>query len=152
DRTFQIWNLDTGKEKASARKTFQLMDQLVCAPNGSRFVGTMMQNIDVFDADTGKRLLSLSSGSPHTGPKALTANGRRVIMGKTATFGDPYALVWDLESGKTFRLKGHKDAIRCVALSADGKVALSAGDDGVRITEVESGKELCRLDRPTVVS
>ncbi len=152
DQTFQVWNLDTGREKKTARKTFRLLEQLVFAPNGSRFAGTVMQNIEVFDADTGKRLLSLSSGSPHTGPKAFAATGLRVILSKTATFGDPFVLVWDLESGKTFRINGSKEAIRCVALSPDGKLALFAGNDGVRIAEVESGKEVCRLDRPAVVS
>lgn len=152
EQVFRVWDLETGKEKEASRKTFRLLEKITFAPDGSRFAGRVMQNIDVYDTETGKAMLSLNSGSPHTGPKAFARTGRRVIMGKSAVFGEPYALVWDLESGKTFRSKGQKEAIRIVGLSADGKQALSAGDDGLYIWEVESGKELRRLDRPTVVS
>src|SRR5205823_703224 len=106
--------LETGKEKDASRKTFRLLEKITFAPDGSRFAGTVMQNIDVYDAETGKTMLSLNSGSAHTGPKAFARTGRRVILGKAGTFGDPFTLVWDLESGKTFRSKGHKQAIRIV--------------------------------------
>lgn len=151
-QVFRVWDLETGKEKESSRKTFRMLEKITFAPDGSRFAGTTMQNVDVYEVGSGKAMLSLNSGSPHTGPRAFARTGRRVILGKTAVFGDPYVLVWDLESGKTFRWKGHKKASRVVGLSADGKQALSAGDDGLCIWEVESGKVLCRLDRPAVVS
>ena len=37
--------------------------------------------------------------------------------------------VWDVASGKTLRvLEGHTDDVWCCALSADGRLALSASD------------------------
>lgn len=151
DHTVRLWDLATGKELEQERRTSRLLEQVTFSADGGRFVGTMMQAIELHDAETGKRILSLNSGGPHTGPKAFSANGRRVIISKTAVFGEPYALVWELETGKTFRFNDHKETIGCVTLSPDGKVALSAGKDGVRIWEVETGKELKRLDRATVV-
>jgi WD40 repeat protein len=41
---------------------------------------------------------------------------------------------------------GHTDTVKCVALSADGRRAISGGEDGtIRIWDVESGKEIRSL-------
>src|SRR5262249_2256734 len=129
DQIVRTWDLETGKENESARRTFRIAEEFVFSPEGNRFVTNMMQTIDLHDANTGTALLTLNAGSAHTHANAFSANGRRIIMGKTATFGEPFALVWDLESGKTFRFRKHTKDIRCVALSADGKLGLSAGND-----------------------
>jgi WD40 repeat protein len=43
-------------------------------------------------------------------------------------------------------LPGHAKAVRCVALSRDGRFSLSAGDDGhIRLCDVNSGRELRHL-------
>jgi serine/threonine protein kinase len=150
DDQLRAWDLETGKERELQRKSFRLAQQLAFAPDGSRFLANMMQSVDLHDAETCKVLLKLNSGGPHTGAKAFAANGRRAIIGNMAVLGEPFALVWDLESGKTYRFKENKETIRCVALTADGKQALSAAKDGLRIWDVESTKELRRLNRSNI--
>ena len=52
-----------------------------------------------------------------------------------------------MASGRELRtLKGHSAAVRSVALSADGRLAVSASDDKtLKVWDVESGRELRTL-------
>src|SRR4029077_4756224 len=58
--------------------------------------------------------------------------------------GESAAMVWDLDANMTYLFTKHikSEKIVAVALSADGKQGVSASKDGVRVWEVESGKEL----------
>jgi WD40 repeat protein len=51
--------------------------------------------------------------------------------------------VWDLEAGKELRqVDGHGEWVETVALSPDGKLALTGGGNVMRLWEVETGKEV----------
>ena len=54
---------------------------------------------------------------------------------------------YDLATGKeALRLAGHTDSLRCVAASADGKLAATGGDDRtVRVWDLERGSLLSRF-------
>ena len=54
--------------------------------------------------------------------------------------------LWDTETVKQVRsLKGHTDTIRWVTFSTEGKLIASSGDDGTRVWDVASGKQLMLL-------
>jgi WD40 repeat protein len=61
--------------------------------------------------------------------------------------------VWDLESGQSLRrLEGHSRSVNGVAITPDGRPAVSASEDHtLRVWDLESGKELALLtaDSPT---
>ena len=52
--------------------------------------------------------------------------------------------LWDLESGQTIRtLEGHTDWVRAVAVTPDGRRAVSVSEDRtLRLWDLESGKEI----------
>jgi WD40 repeat protein len=67
--------------------------------------------------------------------QALTAGG---------TFGRDTAIrVWDVETGKEIgQLAGHTKGTFCVAVSPDGKQAISCGqDETIRLWDLEAGKQ-----------
>jgi WD40 repeat protein len=75
---------------------------------------------------------------------AFAANAPRLVVAKMSTGGRVTAVVWDYDRNLTFSFQRHLELeeLVAVALSADGKLGLSAAVDGVRFWEVESGKEL----------
>ncbi|HTU90459.1 MAG TPA: M56 family metallopeptidase [Gemmataceae bacterium] len=109
----------------------------------------------------------LPSASPvrllrgHTGPVVslvISGDGRRLLSGSGWPQGDKTARLWDLKTGKELRVyraetppvgKGPREQpneIQAVALSPDGKQAVSAGVGGVVfLWDVESGKEVRRF-------
>src|SRR5206468_1147679 len=56
--------------------------------------------------------------------------------------------VWDLESGRKLRtLEGHSGSVRGVAVSPDGRRAVSASaDNTLKVWDLESGRELRTLE------
>ena len=83
---------------------------------------------------------------------AYSGDGKRLIGGNRPLDTEPAALqVWDLATGKQVQmLDGQKESVRAVALSQDGRLALSSGPDGVRLWDVEKGESRRSLDRPAV--
>ena len=150
DRTIRVWNLETGQEAVELRRKYPLASHFTFAPDGRRFVVDALQSLELHAVEEGRKPRSIDSGGPHTGPIAFAANGRRVVAAKQAALGEPYALVWNLETDQTFRFNGHKETIQCVALSANGRQGLSAASDGIRWWDVETGQELGRMDRRSV--
>jgi WD40 repeat protein len=55
--------------------------------------------------------------------------------------------LWDLESGENLRtFEGHTGRVNSVAVTPDGKRAISASSDNtLRLWDLESGKNLLRL-------
>jgi len=82
----------------------------------------------------------------------ISHDNRRVL-----TAGDDRLVhLWDVDTGKELKqLKGHKALINSVAISPDGRFALSGGgglnaedeeDFSIRLWDLEAGKELHRFD------
>ncbi len=73
---------------------------------------------------------------------AFSTDGRRLVTASGLTLW-----VWDAESGEcVHKFKASEHRVDKLALSRDGRLALSAGDGTtVRLFAVDSGRELARL-------
>jgi WD40 repeat protein len=95
---------------------------------------------------------TLASYTDRVNGVAVTPDGRRAVSASD----DGTLKVWDLESGKELRTlpagapaqkrRGHTDRVNGVAVTPDGRGAVSASDDGtLKVWDLESGKELRTL-------
>jgi WD40 repeat protein len=105
-----------------------------------------------WDARTGKGLRLLSDFPEGITAAAFTPDGRRAVLGAAGQvqngkwiFGKEMAVqVWDLEEPRRIHsLSGHSGTIHGLAISRDGRRALSGSDDGTaRLWDLEAGREL----------
>src|SRR5271157_4555945 len=114
------------------------------SPDGRRLAtASAAQTVKVWDAATGKELLTLSDVSGVTSV-AWSPDGRRLA---TASY-DQTAKVWDAATGKELlTLNGHRGPVWGVAWSPDGKrLATGSEDQTAKVWGAATGKELLTLN------
>src|SRR5262249_47460449 len=106
------------------------------SPDGKRIVTADSKTVRVWDAGTGKELKRFDAQDEFViASMAFSADGRFLLAGggmhepRTNRPIDLEAHVWDLQTGQEVRLRGHPLRIRDVALSADGRQALTCSND-----------------------
>jgi RNA polymerase sigma factor (sigma-70 family) len=115
-------------------------------------VGTRL--LQVWDVDTGKELrrfaVEASDDNSHywTIPLVFSADGR--LLASVAQ--DHSVRIWEISSGKEIaKLRGHRNEVRCLAFSSDGKTLFSASDHGgaeagsMRVWNVAKAEELRKI-------
>jgi WD40 repeat protein/serine/threonine protein kinase len=117
----------------------------VFSPDGERIVtGNTDKTSTVWDAATGKELLTLKGHSNYITSVAFSPEGQRIVTGSE----DHTAKVWDAASGKELlTLTGHSDRVNSVAFSPDGRrIVTGSGDNTAKVWEAAGGKELLTLE------
>jgi WD40 repeat protein len=155
---FWGWDVETGRELRYFEGTAPWC--LAFSRDGRRILsGNADRSVRLWNADTGKGLLSLGWHPGRVTAVAFSPDGRLALSGGDAPPGeaeprDPRAAfdlrLWDLVNGREVRrLTGHTGLIREVAFSPDGRRAVSgSADQTARVWDVATGRELYRLDVP----
>jgi WD40 repeat protein len=141
-----LWDLESGKElgRFPGQKELRRFPGCCAAafsPDGRRALSGENGPIGLWDVKTGARVRQLPG---HGEWKAVTSvvflPGRRQAL---SCGHDCTLKLWDLDTGQEIRrFSGHTDGVNRVAITGDGRYAVSVGDKTVRLWDVHTGKEL----------
>lgn len=129
DKFVKVFEVPSGKlVKTFEGHTHHVMD-VGWTNDGKKLASAGADNIvKVWDYEKGEKLRDI--------PAAQKQVTRLVFVPKTATFitcaGDAGAKLWNAESGQSMKsYDGSKDFLYAVAVSDDGKIIATGGEDGV---------------------
>ena len=140
DSILRLWDARTRLRTEQTNRALAA-DISAWSDEGSRVVlpgkGAGMMVCDVESGAVIRELASLGSGVPVS---RFSADMQRLITGSL----DGLVKIWELDSDREpLVLRGHTDAVTCVALNADGSLAASgARDFRLEIWDVQSGQRL----------
>jgi WD40 repeat protein len=128
DNTARLWRFPGGRPAAEPLEHPAGVASATFSPDGSRLVTATQSFAQLWDAGTGKLLGErMRHGRGWVHSAVFTPSGDQVVTGSA----DETARVWDAFTGRPLGAPmRHRAAIRCVAISNDGKTIVTASDDG----------------------
>jgi WD40 repeat protein len=131
DGVLRVWDIASGKELCSGKGHKAALTSVVWSADGKKVISSSFdKTVRVWDAKTGKELDSFEVSPIGCDGVAIIPGTTRII---TTGWGTDHELrVWDLPTKKPIRrFVGHTGSAICVAVTPDGKQALSGGGDGI---------------------
>jgi WD40 repeat protein len=125
----QVWNLATGNEQVHLAGHEQGIWQAVFSSRGDQIASTGGDYaIRLWDAETGALIHAQMTSDVTTGV-AYSADGRRLLTGNYGT--GPTVALWNLaDHRQVASFSGHVSGVQSVAISPDGRWAVSGSHDG----------------------
>jgi len=145
------WDGATGSEEPRTKENGELEKWLVFAADGGRYLcggGLKYVKLRRTESEPDEKELARFETGPHALAGAMSADGRRVIVGLNTLSGGRSVRVYDADSGDQLaEYRGHREDPRCVALADDGRWAFSASPDHHATWEVSAKTDRPRLAR-----
>jgi WD40 repeat protein/serine/threonine protein kinase len=163
DRIVRLWDVPNSKELRRFEAHTGGVWAVSVSPGVRRFVSSGAdKDINVWDIDSNRLLARFVGYTDKVPGVVFTPDGTRVVsVGQDGNLKvwllprsaiDPPPLADDQASRDGVELAGHAGAVECIAVSADGKFALSGSHDTfLRYRDLENNKELKQLDARAVV-
>ncbi len=149
----ELWDVARGERRHTCLGHEGVVSGLAYAPDGKTLASVSWDGaVRLWEADTGKPVRVLRGRQTDwTLSVAFSPDGR--WLAQTAGHGPASVRLWDTATGKLVReLAGHvprgnHGGARAAVFTPDSRTLLSAGEDRtVRFWDVETGKELARLE------
>jgi WD40 repeat protein len=162
DHTLKVWDVDTGREIPTFAGHSDIVHKVALSADGRYAVSASSDNmLKILDFHSGREVRTLSGHINIVTSRSIQVNRRgrevRTFMspvvalsadGRRAAASDDQTLkVWDVDSGREVCiLTGHTGSVYGVALSADGRRAVSGSDDQtLKVWDLDSGREVRTL-------
>lgn len=149
DKTLRIWDVETRKE-TRIEGNHEAIECVAFAPDGKRLVAGGESLIRVWDAESGRELMTLVMGGGTVGCLAISGDGRMLMAGTNAN----YLNVWDMNTGQLLgQMSGTAISVHAVAFAPDNQTALSIDgntghdDNVIRTWQVPFPLETRRIER-----
>lgn len=144
EEAIHIWGATDGQRllKINLRDTFIKSSSpggVAWSPDGTRLAGARSQTVQIFHAETGRRILTYNEHTGWTCSVNWSPNSKYLASAEAQTIR-----VWDATTGTTLgTYRAHERTIRDFAWSPDGRYIASASEDNtVHIWEPATGKQL----------
>jgi WD40 repeat protein/serine/threonine protein kinase len=127
DKTARLWDARTGEELVICDDSnFEtLVRGVAFSPDGKAFATGSHQKLQLWDAESGRRLFARQADRGIVFAVAFSPDGRRL-----ATVGlQGTAKVWNVTGEEVCSFKGHKTSFYCVAFHPTGKYLASGDSD-----------------------
>ena len=141
DNTIRVWDATLGTSLLTLYNV--TVTSVAFSPDSKRIAsGSTDHTIRVWDAATGHELLTLRGHTNGVMAVAFSPDGKRIAScsGDIALplshgNGDNTVRLWDAATGQeTLTLRGHAEAVNCLAFSPDGKrIASGSYDDTLKV-------------------
>ncbi|MCT7959155.1 hypothetical protein NG791_00410 [Laspinema sp. D1] len=159
DKTIKIWNLATEQSIKNPSETIREhkagVNRVVFSPNSKLLAsGSSDKKIQIWDVSSWKSVLTFDRHTAAIHAITFSPDGKRLASGSadnTIHIWDVDKKLWeswDVKKDRYIRtLEGHKDLIRNLKFSPDGKILASSSRDGTIIFwNAKTGKQLALIN------
>lgn len=147
DKTIRVWDVASARQLHEWKGPTSFTCAVRFSPDGTTVAAAGYERdagnaIYLYDLARGEEVGRLP-GHPTGGIRrlAFTPDGKRIVSGGF----DGYLRVWDIASSKEVRaIKVEGGTVYSLALSPDGRLAATAGRDGLKLWDLATGAEVPR--------
>lgn len=147
----ELWDLDNAHveltlEQVEKNVDFNIQAVAVVTQDGRHAITAIDHDLKVWDLENGESSLTLSSHTDRVTALAVTPDGSRAVSASL----DQTIKVWNLKSvgaRRMFQNKQSNSPVKGLAVTADGRLAISVSTAGIRIWDIYR-KTVLRSIRP----
>jgi class 3 adenylate cyclase/GTPase SAR1 family protein len=148
DKTLKVWNLETGRCKATFEGHTEMVLRAAVTPDGKTIVsGSEDNTLRVWDLITGSCRAILEGHTGGVNCLGVTPDGKTIVSGSD----DNTLRVWDLMTGRCKAiLEGHTEEVLGLAVIPDGKTVVSGSEDNtLRVWDLIKGMHMATFEGHT---